>query len=179
MKNSVVISGCSGGGKSTLIAELSARGFAVVEEPGRRIVAEELAGEGKALPWVNLETFARRAIELAHRDREAARERQSRWVFFDRGLIDAYAALAWATGDARQTDRLLRHDRYHTIVFFTPPWREIYRQDGERQHDFDTAVSEFDRLAALYPALGYSVVLLPKIPVDQRANFVLNTLADH
>jgi putative ribosome biogenesis GTPase RsgA len=35
----VVISGCSGGGKSTLINELRRRGYRVVEEPGRRIVA--------------------------------------------------------------------------------------------------------------------------------------------
>jgi predicted ATPase len=38
----VVISGCSGGGKSTLIAELGPRGHAVVGEPGQRIVKEEL-----------------------------------------------------------------------------------------------------------------------------------------
>jgi predicted ATPase len=42
----VVISGCSGGGKSTLIAELGRRGYPVVEEPGRRIVKEELASGG-------------------------------------------------------------------------------------------------------------------------------------
>ena len=34
----VVISACSSGGKSTLIAELGKRGYAVVDEPGRRIV---------------------------------------------------------------------------------------------------------------------------------------------
>jgi predicted ATPase len=34
----VVISGCSGGGKSTLLAELARRGYRTVEEPGRRIV---------------------------------------------------------------------------------------------------------------------------------------------
>ena len=34
----VVLSGCSGGGKSALLAELSSRGFETVEEPGRRIV---------------------------------------------------------------------------------------------------------------------------------------------
>ncbi|WP_207234152.1 AAA family ATPase [Pseudomonas aeruginosa] len=37
----VAISGCSGGGKSTLLAELKLRGHAVVEEPGRRIIQEE------------------------------------------------------------------------------------------------------------------------------------------
>ncbi|WP_409999599.1 AAA family ATPase [Rhizobium leguminosarum] len=51
MNRSVLISGCSGGGKSTLLAELAARGHAVVEEPGRRIVKQELEGDGAALPW--------------------------------------------------------------------------------------------------------------------------------
>jgi predicted ATPase len=69
----VVISGCSGGGKSTLLEELAARGYAVVEEPGRRIVQEELAGNGAALPWVDAAAFARRAIAVALADREAAR----------------------------------------------------------------------------------------------------------
>jgi hypothetical protein len=36
----VVISGCSGGGKSTLLDELGRRRYAVVAEPGRRIVQE-------------------------------------------------------------------------------------------------------------------------------------------
>jgi hypothetical protein len=48
----VAISGCSSGGKSTLLAELGRRGHATVEEPGRRIVKQELAGEGSALPCI-------------------------------------------------------------------------------------------------------------------------------
>ncbi|WP_273069065.1 AAA family ATPase [Thioclava marina] len=32
----VVLSGCSGGGKSTLLAELASRGFETVEEPAGR-----------------------------------------------------------------------------------------------------------------------------------------------
>ena len=53
MDRFVVISGCSSGGKSTLIAELGKRGHAVVDEPGRRIVKEELASGGSALPWLD------------------------------------------------------------------------------------------------------------------------------
>ena len=40
-----MISGCSGGGKSTLQEELGQRGYATVEEPGRRIVKEQLQTE--------------------------------------------------------------------------------------------------------------------------------------
>ncbi|HME25991.1 MAG TPA: AAA family ATPase [Acetobacteraceae bacterium] len=94
----VVISGCSGGGKSSLLAELRQRGHATVEEPGRRIVKEELLGDGSALPWVNETAFARRAVALALADRTAL-GRVAGWVFFDRGLIDAAAALQHLTGE--------------------------------------------------------------------------------
>jgi predicted ATPase len=94
----VVISGCSGGGKSTLIAELGRRGQAVVGEPGRRIVKEELASDGSALPWVDGIAFSRRAITMALADRAAACSLDG-WVFFDRGLIDAAAALQHLTGE--------------------------------------------------------------------------------
>jgi predicted ATPase len=90
MENFVTISGCSGGGKSTLVSELRRRGFATIDEPGRRIVAEELKRGGRALPWVDAVAFARRAIEVSLADWATA---GARWVFFDRGLIDAAATL--------------------------------------------------------------------------------------
>jgi predicted ATPase len=72
MDRFIVISGCSGAGKSSLLAELGRRGCAVVEEPGRRIVEQELAGDGAALPWIDGAAFARRAVELALADRSEA-----------------------------------------------------------------------------------------------------------
>ncbi|WP_245278109.1 AAA family ATPase [Methylosinus sp. PW1] len=93
-----MISGCSGAGKSTLLAELKARGHVVVEEPGRRIIAEETASGGNALPWGDLAMFLRRAIDIALADHVAAVE-QKGWVFFDRGLVDAASALEALTGE--------------------------------------------------------------------------------
>ena len=169
----VVISGCSGGGKSTLLAALAARGFCVVEEPGRRIVAEELARGGRALPWVDAETFARRAVAVARADRAGA-EGASGWTFFDRGLVDAAVALDHLTGEPAAAT--LGAKRYHARVFLAPPWPEIYRTDPERRHGFEEAVAEHERLLAAYAALGYQVVPLPKIAVERRADFVLAAL---
>jgi len=171
----VIISGCSGGGKSTLLAELNRRGHQVVQEPGRRIVAEEMDRGGSALPWIDAPAFARRAMAIAHDDRAEAQS-ASGLVFFDRGLIDAAAALQHLTGEAVVAS--LRHShRYNTSVFMMPPWPEIYRVDSARRHDFAAAVAEFDRLSAVYPALGYDVHLIPKTGVGKRADFVLSTLA--
>jgi predicted ATPase len=171
-----VISGCSGGGKSTLLEELRRRGYDVVEEPGRRIVKAELETGGHTLPWIDPEAFARRAIETSIADLGHARNRPG-WVFFDRGLVDAEAALEQATGQAalETTTRLYR---YYETVFLVPPWPEIFVSDPERRHGFEEAVAEYERLERVYPALGYRVVALPKASVTERADFVLAELKE-
>jgi predicted ATPase len=171
MNRFIVISGCSGAGKSTLLAELAPRGFATVEEPGRRIVREELVSGGTALPWVDAVAFARRLTAMAQADYEAAR-RLPGPMFFDRGLIDAAVALEYLAGEVVLTDLAPRY-RYSSPVFLAPPWPELFVSDAERRHDFASAVAEYDRLAAAYPALGYDVVTLPKVSVAERVVFIL------
>jgi predicted ATPase len=172
----VVISGCSGGGKSTVLAELGRRGHAVVEEPGRRIVQEELRAGGSALPWVDPIDFARRAVAMALADR-ARVAGPGGWVFFDRGLIDAAAALQHLTGEPVLLPLSQSH-RYHRCVFLVPPWPEIYVIDTERRHDLDAALPEYWRLLEVYPSLGYEISILPKIGVPERADFVLSRLKE-
>jgi predicted ATPase len=171
----VVISGCSGGGKSTLLAELARRGFATVPEPGRRIVAEEMGAGGTALPWIDPAAFARRAIAMAIADRVAARG-DGAPVFFDRGLIDAASALEAITGEPVLRPLAEAH-RYHARVFLAPPWPEIYATDAERRHGMEAAIAEYDRLCRDYPAVGYAVDELPRVSVAQRADYVLSRLA--
>ncbi len=168
-----MLSGCSGGGKSTLLEALAARGFATVEEPGRRIVREALAGDGRTLPWVDPVAFARRAIEIALADR--TRAPGNGWVFFDRGLIDALAALDHLEGGESLT-RLGAAHRYHGRVFLVPPWPEIYGRDPERRHGLEAAVAEYERLIPAYDGLRYELVILPKASVADRVQFVLDRL---
>lgn len=170
----VLITGCSGGGKSTLLGELAARGFSVVEEPGRRIVRQELENGGDALPWINLEAFARRAIALSMEDHASACMRPG-WTFFDRGLVDAAAALHHATGEPLREDLLAAH-RYHNRVFLTPPWPDIFENDPERKHGLADAIAEYERIAALLPTVRYDAVTLPKTSVSLRADFLLACL---
>lgn len=170
----VVISGCSGGGKSTLLAALARRGYRVVDEPGRRIVQAEVASGGSALPWNDMPAFLHRAIALAEAERRALAD-ASEWIFFDRSVVDAAAALEHYA----QEPALLRYReayRYHPQVFLTPPWPEIYQQDAERQHDFAAACAEYQRLVVAYPALGYQVTLLPTVSVAERVAFILAQL---
>lgn len=175
MSRFVVLSGCSGGGKSTTLAELDRRGYPIVDEPGRRIVADELSVGGRALPWVDAAAFARRCLDLALEDLESVRASTAQWVFFDRGMIDAAAALHHHSAEAgvRAAEHL--HD-YHRMVFLTPPWADIFVNDVERQHGFEEAVAEYDRLLVAYRALGYVVIILPRTGTQERADLILETL---
>jgi predicted ATPase len=145
-----------------------------VEEPGRRIVREEMEGEGSALPWVDTAAFLRRAIAMSLADRISARMLEG-WVFFDRGLVDAAAGLQYLAGEPVLAPLGKTH-RYHQRVFLTPPWPEIYLTDPERGHGLDSAVAEYLRLLEIYPLLGYEVSILPKIGAAERADFILNAL---
>jgi predicted ATPase len=166
----VMISGCSGGGKSTLLLELKQRGYSVVEEPGRRIIAEaRRKGDDSTLPWVDAGAFARRALEMSVADFEAARG----LTFFDRGVVDAAVAIAATGGDNPTTVMMrLRYDR----VFLAPPWPEIYVNDEDRRHSLEKALSDYERVRQAYLAAGYSPMILPRTIVQARADFVTSEL---
>jgi predicted ATPase len=147
-----------------------------VEEPGRRIVREEIDRGGSAIPWKDTVSFLRRAIAMSLADRASACTREG-WVFFDRGLVDAAAGLQHLTGE-KVLAALGQTHRYHQRVFLTPPWPEIYLTDPERRHGLDAAVAEYFRLLEIYRLLDYEVFILPKIGVTERADFVLKVLAE-
>lgn len=170
----VVLSGCSGGGKSTLLAALANRGFPTVSEPGRRIVESELAHCGDALPWSNAPQFARQCIDLALADLNTIPPGDG-WAFFNRGLVDAATAFRHFTG--KHAEIAVGQLRcYHRQAFLVPPWPEIYKTDGNRRHSFAEAAAEYDRLTSAYCGLGYDVVILPFIGVEERVEEVLHML---
>lgn len=175
MTRLILITGCSGGGKSTLLGALQAAGYRTVPEPGRRIVAQELRGTGSALPWVDMAAFARRALAQSRTDLASARMAPGP-VFFDRGLIDAAVALDHAAAIPLH-DTLGAESPYDNPVFLAPPWPQIFANDPERRHDLTSAIAEYDRIAAALHRLGHRVSILPKAPVQARLEFVLNALA--
>lgn len=169
--NYVIISGCSGGGKSTLLSELASRGYSIVLEPGRQIVKEQTAINGNALPWTNLEKFLDLALSRYLFQFNSQKEQQL--VFFDRGIIDA---VQLDTPQPEYFRNAAKNFRYNHLVFLVPPWEEIFKGDTERRHSFESAKKEFDELLIKYKNFGYETVLIPKISVKERADFILEKL---
>lgn len=176
----VVISGCSGGGKSTLIEALQSRGFHVIPEMGRELVKEALASNSEALPWKNTHLFCERLIEASVLAYEKAQQlvlTSGAFIFFDRSFLEGISYLHHlGVKEASKYEDLIQKYRFASQVFMTPPWQEIYRQDEERQHGYAEAVAEYTRLTTFYPQCGYELVMVPKVTVDERVNFILTTL---
>lgn len=173
----IVITGCSGGGKSTLLAELARRGFATFPEAGRQIVREQDWTAGDALPWTQPLKFAELAVSRALHFRMLAGGMAGP-VFFDRSPIDQFAGiermdLAVPPTIAGAAERC----RYNATVFVAPPWQEIFATDAERRHGLEAALEEYEPLRAAYERLGYRLVDLPRAGVAERADFVLAVLS--
>ncbi len=171
-QNFVIISGCSGGGKSSILTELESRGYSIVLEPGRQIVKEQHAIDGDALPWTDLQKFLDLALSRYLLQYNSQQEKEQ-FVFFDRGIIDA---LQLNQPQATYFENAAKNFRYNQLVFLTPPWKEIFASDPERKHSFESAKQEFEELHIKYKNFGYEVVLIPQLPIKERVDFIMNKL---
>lgn len=168
----VVVSGCSGGGKSTLLAEMARRGYPVYPEPGRQIVKEQLHLGGDGLPWENAVKFAELCVSRALFFYNTALP-SVRPALFDRSILDNISGIErLGLPLPEYMKQAVRRYRYAKRVFMTPPWEELFARDAERRHSFGDAATEFAALQKAYQANGYEVVLIPKGPTAERAAFL-------
>jgi predicted ATPase len=166
-----VISGSSGGGKSTLLEELARRGYPVVPEAGRQLVREQQSIGGVVRPGTELfgHMLLSRSMCLYNQIVESGVDGP---VFFDRSIIEPIAYWRSEGRMAPHLEQAVERYRYATDVFIAPPWPEIFRKDKERQHSFDLDQREYARLVEAFEAFGYRLVYLPKTSVTERADFV-------
>ena len=169
MKKLIVLSGCSGGGKSTLLSELSSQGYAVSDEVCREIIKEY----GDLDPFARGEMIITRSIAAYHQAIEMKAVKDN-VIFFDRSFLEVVSYFQ-SIGTHRY-DYLINELRFYHSIFLTPPWKEIFSQDDERKHSFEDAVKEYDQIIKFYPKHGYDMIELPKVGVKERVKSILSVL---
>ncbi|MBW8807240.1 MAG: AAA family ATPase [Lysobacter sp.] len=170
-----VITGASGAGKSTLVKALGDRGYCVVPEMALAVVQEQERRGGHLYPWTDLRAFMQEVLARNLQAYDSARAMRAP-VFFDRGLPECIAhmrllGLEVQAGLAAQAARR----RYASTVFVAEPWPEIYVRDRWRRASFERAARSFEPTVAAYVENGYSLRTLPKLSVEERLEFVLQT----
>lgn len=176
----VVISGGPGAGKTTVLGELERRGYKCVSEVARQIIQEQVRDGGDALPWSDRARYCELMLErsIASYEENARQKYMSDLVtFFDRGIPDTlcYARLV-GLPEGEIVEACGRY-RYMRRVFLAPPWREIYATDEERKQDYAEAVRTYEMMARVYADCGYEVMEIPRLPVVERADFILSMVA--
>jgi predicted ATPase len=169
----LVLAGGPGSGKTTLLQALAASGEHCYEEASRTLIREQLAQSGQRLPWGDLGAFAQEcATRMLAQLADSARHGR---CFFDRGLPDLIGYLTHggrtAPDDWRKASRV-----YAPVVFFAPPWAEIYVNDAERPQSFAEARSLSAHIRRAYSDCGFRLVELTKSSVADRLRQVVGHL---
>lgn len=172
--NFFIITGGPGTGKTTLIEELRRRGICCIEEGARKIIQDEMASGGDALPWKNIkkciELMIARSIDAYY---EAVNAGEN-VVIFDRGVLD-YLGFAYRTQTpiSHELENTAKSLLYNKMVFIAPPWEEIYCNDAERKQTFEEALEVYDSCVKIYSENGYEVIEIPKATINERAEFLI------
>jgi predicted ATPase len=173
--NFYVITGGPGGGKTSLLECLASKGYPYVPETAREIIKERLS-QGLS-PRPDPRSFAE---QIFNKDWMNFLSNSASILFFDRSFMDSACLLFDADAEAYKKIRDTHvSSRYNNTVFITPPWREIYHNDTERDQSFDEAIRVYQRLENWYRMHGYDIAVLPKDTVENRAAFVFSHTNQH
>lgn len=171
-----VVTGGPGAGKTSLIEVLRTHRYPSSVEAGRGVIESQVAIDGPALPWRDPLLFSELMLSWEMRSYRDA-EKCDGPAFFDRGIPDVMAYLRLMNMTVPEhVHRAATNFRYNPTVFITPPWQDIFRQDRERRQDYAGGVRTYEYLAAAYTSLDYRLVEIPRIPVKDRAVFILDQL---
>lgn len=171
-----LVTGAFGSGKSTLLEHLQARGIQGIVEPARTILAEQRSIQGNGVPEKDSRLFVELMLSRmldAYRRSDAAPGP----VLFDRGIPDILAYAALFGFDFPHCENAAELYRYNPQVFMAPAWEQIYCTDSERTLPFSAAREFGNELRAIYERFGYTLINVPCVSVEERADFVLDHLA--
>lgn len=175
----IVVTGAPGSGKTSVLNILAARGFSIVAEPAREIIAEQRAINGEGIydrnPFLFKELMLSRMI-ANYKSQDDARSD----VIFDRGMPDIIAYSDCFELDRGSELKASEVYLYHEVVFFLPSWREIYVNDKDRLISFEDAEKFGENLKQIYTTLNYQVINVPLVSPEERCEFILENLhVDH
>jgi predicted ATPase len=165
-----IVTGAPGSGKTAILSGIRAD-VRFVGEPAREVLAQQRSINGGGTPERNPSLFVDLLLQRSIHNHEEAQ----RWggaVLFDRGVPDCIAYAKLLGTDPEPSIRATAAYRYNREVLITRPWADIYTTDDERKMTF-AATIEFQRLLeSSYEQAGYTLVEVPRSPVEDRVAFV-------
>jgi predicted ATPase len=172
--NFIIITGGPGSGKSSILESLSKLGYTVIGETARLIIRERL--QRGLSPRPSPEEFAQQIFDIDFKN-YTDNIHTVQPVFFDRSFLDSAAMIVEANkAQTTSVTEILDTYRFGKNVFIAPPWKEIYKNDSERDQSYSDAVDVYEKLHKWYALNDYTLIEIPKLNIDGRIRFILSTL---
>jgi len=183
MQQKIVITGAPGTGKTSIIKKLEENDFFCYHEIIRDFTLEAKKDSTSDDFMSNPLTFVKDPFEfnikiLKGRIEQymASKENKRELLFFDRAIPDVLAYMDFFKQEYNDTFIKACKEHIYSTIFLLPPWREIYVSDNERLESFEEAKQIHYYLEKTYRNYGYKIELVPFGTVQERVDFILNTI---
>ena len=170
----IVLTGGPCSGKSTVLEELRKRGFSVLRETAKEIVAAR-----RDIPMSKEESDIRQALIFngqVKKEDDAEKENHD-ILFLDRGLIDGlgYSVLYSGEESIQKYLPAVKNRKYDLIFIFEqlPFSSEGFRAVNENEEE---ALKIRNSIDNLYKKLGYQTINVPVMSVKERVEFILERI---
>ncbi len=172
----IVLIGGPGTGKSSIIHELTKRGYSCKPEISREVTLE---AQKKGIDQLFLKEpilFSRLLLQGRVRQFKETDQSREQFVFFDRGVPDVIAYLNYTKTLFPQEFTNQTNACIYDCIFHCTPWKTIYTKDNERYESFEASKKIDHYLKQTYESLGYKIRTVPFNTISKRADFILNSL---
>ncbi|QXP68453.1 AAA family ATPase [Polaribacter sp. AHE13PA] len=177
MQQKIVLIGGPGTGKTSVINELTNRGYFCMPEISREVTLEAQKKGIDQLFLTEPLLFSKMLLEGREKQFLEANKSEQELVFFDRGIPDVHAYMDYFKTDYPATFFEKCNLYKYTKIFHFSPWKDIHTTDNERYESFEET-TEIDRfLMKSYTDLGYAIINVPFGSLKERTDFVINSLA--
>jgi len=164
--NKVIITGGAGTGKSSLLSVLG-QDVEVAEEVSREIILKYQRFQNEISPWGDIERFCMLCLERMIQQYQA---QKSVFCVYDRAIPDLIVWLKFRGAQVASKFYQAVDDHLSgSLVFFAPPWSEIYMSDVLRPETFEESVVISELTRRVYRDLGFKLIELEKQCPKKRA----------
>ena len=177
MQQKIVLIGGPGTGKTTIINELIKRDFFCMPEVSREVILKAKKQGVDQLFLTEPLLFSKMLLEGREEQYSKASSLKEKIVFFDRGIPDVHAYMNYFNTEYPAYFEEKSNSYKYTKIFHFSPWKEIHTTDNERYETFEESVKIDTFLIEAYSKLGYTLINVPFGSVEERTNFIINSLS--
>ena len=173
----IVLIGGPGTGKTTVLNALKDKDFYCFDEVSRAVT---LKAQEKGIDQLFLTQpllFSEMLLNGREEQYLKANKREENLIFFDRGIPDVYAYLNYFKSEYPDVFIEKSKKYKYDLIFHFSPWEEIHTTDNERYETFEESLIIDNFLLKAYKELGYNIINVPFGTIEQRTNFIINSLS--